>query len=193
PELADLRRPHRHQYHRHAEILGRRLALRYPLLLRHAGRRGVLLFRRSICLARPVRPRAAGRAGQSPPHGGARLQCQRAPPGSLRLRVLYRRARRRAAGLELPANFARLGQRRRSAGGAAAALERRGVTGRLGARAALTGVTIPVRPAERRAVLGSNSAAKTTLFNRLTGHFPPSSGTIRFFGDDITHSPPYER
>jgi branched-chain amino acid transport system ATP-binding protein len=27
----------------------------------------------------------------------------------------------------------------------------------------------------------------------VTGDFPPSSGTIRFFGEDITHFPPYER
>ena len=62
-----------------------------------------------------------------------------------------------------------------------------------GALAALTDVTITVRPGERRAVLGSNGAGKTTLFNCITGDFPPSSGTIRFFGEDITHFPPYER
>ena len=62
-----------------------------------------------------------------------------------------------------------------------------------GALAALTDVTITVRPGERRAVLGSNGAGKTTLFNCVTGDFPPSSGTIRFFGEDITHFPPYER
>ena len=62
-----------------------------------------------------------------------------------------------------------------------------------GALAALTDVTITVRPGERRAVLGSNGAGKTTLFNCITGDFPPSSGTIRFFGEDVTHFPPYER
>src|SRR6267142_6395218 len=77
--------------------------------------------------------------------------------------------------------------------GAGAALELRGVTRLFGALAALTDVTITVRPGERRAVLGSNGAGKTTLFNCITGDFPPSSGTIRFFGEDITHFPPYER
>jgi branched-chain amino acid transport system ATP-binding protein len=77
--------------------------------------------------------------------------------------------------------------------GAGAALELRGVTRMFGALAALTDVTITVRPGERRAVLGSNGAGKTTLFNCITGDFPPSSGTIRFFGEDITHFPPYER
>ena len=77
--------------------------------------------------------------------------------------------------------------------GAGAALELRGVTRLFGALAALTDVTLTVRPGERRAVLGSNGAGKTTLFNCITGDFPPTSGTIRFFGEDVTHFPPYER
>ncbi|MHC2308681.1 ABC-type molybdenum transport system ATPase subunit/photorepair protein PhrA [Bradyrhizobium elkanii] len=44
--------------------------------------------------------------------------------------------------------------------GAGAALELRGVTRLFGALAALTDVTITVRPGERRAVLGSNGAGK---------------------------------
>jgi branched-chain amino acid transport system ATP-binding protein len=77
--------------------------------------------------------------------------------------------------------------------GAGAALELRGVTRLFGALAALTDVTLTVRPGERRAVLGSNGAGKTTLFNCITGDFPVSSGTIRFFGEDVTHFPPQER
>jgi branched-chain amino acid transport system ATP-binding protein len=50
-----------------------------------------------------------------------------------------------------------------------------------------------VRPGERRGVLGSNGAGKTTLFNCITGDFLPTSGTIRFFGEDVTSFPPYER
>ena len=82
---------------------------------------------------------------------------------------------------------------RLSAVGAGNALELRGVTRLFGALAALTDVTLSVRPGERRAVLGSNGAGKTTLFNCITGDFPPNSGTIRFFGEDVTHFPPYER
>jgi branched-chain amino acid transport system ATP-binding protein len=82
---------------------------------------------------------------------------------------------------------------RLSAVGAGAALELRGVTRLLGAQAALTDVTLTIRPGERRAVLGSNGAGKTTPLNCITGDFPPSSGTIRFFGEDITHFPPHER
>lgn len=74
-----------------------------------------------------------------------------------------------------------------------AALELRGVTKMFGALAAITDVTLTVRPGERRAVLGSNGAGKTTLFNCVTGDFLPSSGTIRFFGEDVTAFPAYER
>jgi len=31
------------------------------------------------------------------------------------------------------------------------------------------------------------------LFNCITGDFPPTSGTIRFFGEDVTNFPPFER
>src|SRR6185437_8205386 len=82
---------------------------------------------------------------------------------------------------------------RLSAVGAGNALELRGVTRLFGALAALTDVTMTVRPGERRAVLGSNGAGKTTLFNCVTGDFLPTSGTIRFFGEDVTAFPPYER
>ena len=74
-----------------------------------------------------------------------------------------------------------------------AALELRGVTRLFGALAALSDITLSVRPGERRAVLGSNGAGKTTLFNCVTGDFLPTSGSIRFFGEDITAFPPYER
>jgi branched-chain amino acid transport system ATP-binding protein len=82
---------------------------------------------------------------------------------------------------------------RLSAVGAGAALELRGVTRLFGALIALSDITLTVRPGERRAVLGSNGAGKTTLFNCITGDFLPSSGTIRFFGEDVTLFPPYER
>jgi len=82
---------------------------------------------------------------------------------------------------------------RLSATGTANALELRGVTRLFGALAALSDVTLSVGPGERRAVLGSNGAGKTTLFNCITGDFLPTSGTIRFFGEDITVFPAQER
>ncbi len=83
--------------------------------------------------------------------------------------------------------------KRLGAAGSGNALELRGVSRLFGALAALTDVTLTVRPGERRAVLGSNGAGKTTLFNCITGDFPPSAGVIRFFGEDVTQFPPHER
>jgi branched-chain amino acid transport system ATP-binding protein len=77
--------------------------------------------------------------------------------------------------------------------GSGNALELRGVTKTFGALAAISDVTLTVRPGERRAVLGSNGAGKTTLFNCVTGDFLPTSGTIRLFGEDVTRFPAYER
>ena len=82
------------------------------------------------------------------------------------------------------------GPERFSAAGTGNALELRGVTRLFGALAALTDITLTVRPGERRAVLGSNGAGKTTLFNCITGDFPPTSGTIRLFGEDVTRFRP---
>jgi len=82
---------------------------------------------------------------------------------------------------------------RMSATGTANALELRGVTKLFGALAAIDDVTLSVEPGERRAVLGSNGAGKTTLFNCVTGDFLSTTGTIRFFGEDITKFPPHER
>ncbi|MEL6477959.1 MAG: ABC transporter ATP-binding protein [Pseudomonadota bacterium] len=82
---------------------------------------------------------------------------------------------------------------RLSATGTANALELRGVSKFFGALAAMQDINLTVRPGERRAVLGSNGAGKTTLFNCVTGDFPASTGTIRFFGEDITQFPPQER
>jgi len=73
------------------------------------------------------------------------------------------------------------------------ALELRGVSKYFGALAALIDVDLVVRAGERRAVLGSNGAGKTTLFNCITGDFLPSSGSIRFYGEDITVFPAHER
>lgn len=73
------------------------------------------------------------------------------------------------------------------------ALELRNVSKKFGALEALAGIDLLVRPGERRAVLGSNGAGKTTLFNCITGDFAPTTGAIRFFGEDVTAFPAQER
>ncbi|MBY8975955.1 ABC transporter ATP-binding protein [Rhodobacteraceae bacterium NNCM2] len=95
--------------------------------------------------------------------------------------------------MNAPTNISHSVTERLSATGTANALELRGVSKLFGALAALEDINLTVRPGERRAVLGSNGAGKTTLFNCVTGDFPSTTGTIRFFGEDITSFPPYER
>ncbi|HEU0204894.1 MAG TPA: ABC transporter ATP-binding protein [Burkholderiaceae bacterium] len=67
------------------------------------------------------------------------------------------------------------------------------VTRAFGALRALEDVSFSVAAGERRAVIGANGAGKTTLFNVITGDFPATAGRVRFFGDDITFHPPYDR
>jgi branched-chain amino acid transport system ATP-binding protein len=73
------------------------------------------------------------------------------------------------------------------------ALVLEGVTREFGALRAIEDISFSVAAGERRAVLGANGAGKTTLFNAVTGDFPPTAGRVRFFGEDITDLPPYER
>ena len=68
-----------------------------------------------------------------------------------------------------------------------------GVTRAFGALRAIEDVSFSVAAGERRAILGANGAGKTTLFNVITGDFPATSGTVRFFGEDVTLAPAYDR
>ena len=67
------------------------------------------------------------------------------------------------------------------------------VTRAFGAVRAVDGVSLAVAAGERRAILGANGAGKTTLFNAITGDYPATAGRIRFFDEDVTDLPPYER
>ena len=58
---------------------------------------------------------------------------------------------------------------------------------------AVDGVTLRVKPGERRALIGPNGAGKTTLFHCVTGTLTASSGHVRLFGDDVTSLPEYRR
>lgn len=73
------------------------------------------------------------------------------------------------------------------------ALELEGVTRAFGALRAIDDVSFSVAAGERRAVIGANGAGKTTLFNVITGDFPATSGRVRFFGEDVTMVPAFDR
>ena len=73
------------------------------------------------------------------------------------------------------------------------ALELEGVTRTFGALRAIEDISFSVAAGERRAVIGANGAGKTTLFNVITGDFPATAGRVRFFGEDITELPAYDR
>ena len=62
-----------------------------------------------------------------------------------------------------------------------------------GGLAVTQNVSLSIRPGERRLIIGPNGAGKTTLFNQISGDLRPNSGSIRLFGSDITHLPPYKR
>ena len=51
---------------------------------------------------------------------------------------------------------------------------------------ALSGVSLSIEQNALHAIIGPNGAGKTSLFNCLTGYYKPTSGKVRFCGEDIT-------
>ncbi len=66
-----------------------------------------------------------------------------------------------------------------------AILEVRDLKKIFGGVAALDGVDLHVDEREIVSVIGPNGAGKTSLFNVISGLFPPDGGTISFKGEDI--------
>ena len=56
---------------------------------------------------------------------------------------------------------------------------------------AVGGVTFHVEEGEILALVGPNGAGKSTLLKAISGLAPPTSGSIRFMGDDITGLAPH--
>jgi branched-chain amino acid transport system ATP-binding protein len=65
-------------------------------------------------------------------------------------------------------------------------LEARGLTREFAGFVAVNAVDLAVREGTIHALIGPNGAGKTTCFNLLTKSMPPTRGTIRFRGRDIT-------
>lgn len=71
-------------------------------------------------------------------------------------------------------------------------LETDGLTKRFGNLVAVDNVDLRIERGEIHSVIGPNGAGKSTLFNLITGLLEPTSGSIRFKGEDITGLKPYE-
>lgn len=71
-------------------------------------------------------------------------------------------------------------------------LEVEAVGKHFGALAALSRVSLSVSPGQVFSVIGPNGAGKSTLFNVISGLHQPTTGRVRFAGEDITGLPPEE-
>ncbi len=71
-------------------------------------------------------------------------------------------------------------------------LEVSNLTKLFGGLAAVKDVSFTVARGEFLGLIGPNGAGKTTLFNLVAGYHSPTSGSIRFRGEDITSHRPYE-
>jgi branched-chain amino acid transport system ATP-binding protein len=72
-----------------------------------------------------------------------------------------------------------------------ALLETKDLTKHFGGLAAVNHVDLEVNEGEIVGLIGPNGAGKTTCFNLLSGFLPPTAGTIRFGGEDITGLKPH--
>ena len=72
-------------------------------------------------------------------------------------------------------------------------LEARGISVHFGGLAAISAVSLSMRPDEVYGLIGPNGAGKTTLVNVLTGFQKPTEGTILLGGVDVSGLEPYQR
>jgi branched-chain amino acid transport system ATP-binding protein len=66
------------------------------------------------------------------------------------------------------------------------ALEISDLNKRFGGLPATKNFSLRVMPGERRLIIGPNGAGKTTLFNLVTGDLAADSGSVKFFGRELT-------
>jgi len=72
-------------------------------------------------------------------------------------------------------------------------LETRGLTKRFGGAHVINGIDFRIDAGEIRCVIGPNGAGKSTFFKLLTGEHRPTSGSIAFLGQDLSHVLPHRR
>ena len=66
-----------------------------------------------------------------------------------------------------------------------------GLVKRFGGFTAVNSVSFRVEQGEILGLIGPNGSGKSTIFNMLSGTFPPSGGSIRFEGHEIAGLPPH--
>ena len=66
-----------------------------------------------------------------------------------------------------------------------------GLVKRFGGFTAVNNVSFEVEKGEILGLIGPNGSGKSTIFNMLSGTFPPTSGSIRFDGSEIAGLPPH--
>lgn len=71
-------------------------------------------------------------------------------------------------------------------------LQLSGIVKRFGGVIALDGVDLSIERGSLTCIIGPNGCGKTTLFNVVTGTFPPTAGNIQYGGKDITGLPTYQ-
>jgi branched-chain amino acid transport system ATP-binding protein len=71
-------------------------------------------------------------------------------------------------------------------------LKLKDVSKMFGGLAALHDVSFSVKKGEVLGLIGPNGAGKTTLFNVITAMFPPTSGQVLFFDEEISGLKPYK-
>jgi branched-chain amino acid transport system ATP-binding protein len=67
-----------------------------------------------------------------------------------------------------------------------------GLVKRFGGFTAVGNVSFKVDQGEILGLIGPNGSGKSTIFNMLSGTFPPSDGSIRFEGHEIAGLPPHK-
>ncbi|MDO9062689.1 MAG: ABC transporter ATP-binding protein, partial [Bradyrhizobium sp.] len=70
-------------------------------------------------------------------------------------------------------------------------LEVEGLVKRFGGFTAVNNVSFKVARGEILGLIGPNGSGKSTIFNMLSGTFPPSSGSVRFDGTEISGLAPH--
>lgn len=74
---------------------------------------------------------------------------------------------------------------------AAPALQVRHLSARFGKRTVLTNIDLDIGPGEIVSVLGHNGAGKTTLLHSIMGMHRERTGTVHYFGEDVSRRPYY--